>query len=1475
MIKKLKMSLLGVPQITLDEESLIGQLARREQALLFYLAVNGQVRSRSAVASLLWDAVLDAQALKNLRDVLPNLRKRLGSHLLITHQSVGFNRQGSYWLDVETFQHTVQARTPSKPAALHNALELYRGEFLEDFFVRDAPGFEEWLLLQRQQMHTLAAEGWQRLTNHYIEQGEKGFGLIAVRRLLGLEPWRESAHQQLMRLLMRSGQRGAALAQYEICLRALADGLEVVPSAETVALYEAILSGKFDNDQESAAAAAVVVVLMPNEPIQPGLVQPGASVPATTAHNPEPVVKPAPQLNHPERTRRGNWNALPAVNKFYGREQELAQVERWLLQDQCQVVTIFGIGGQGKTTLAAKIVHTLAEATENPFDVILWQSLVNAPPLAEILQSWLPILSKQQVSPLPTTHQQQFALLLDYLQQQRCLLVLDNLESIILDTDDYNRATGAYRPGYENYGELIRCFGETEHQSCLLITSREQPIALARMEENRVAVRSLQLEGLSKEAGQAMLYGYGLTNPVETVNALTQNYSGNPLALTLVGETIWDLFDGDIAAFAREDSLIFGDIRHVLDQQFARLNLLDREILFWLAIEREPVSLATLRHNLVQPEAKRAIFESLRTLLRRALLEKQGESYSLQNVIMEYMTNLLVEKIGQEIRIAPWLAHNEPVVTSASYYTSSTRSIDLSLPFPESRLNRFALIKAKAKAYVRESQTRLILKPLAEQLVTKLGKPGVEKRCQALLHRLQTTAPLLPGYAAANLLHLLLHLETDLHNYDFSQLVFWQANLQGVRLPPVTFAHAQFRDTLFTEPFSDVTALAFFPNNQYLAAATRTGGIFLWRLADQSLYHVLSGHTDTTFIALSADGERLASASADGTLRLWQLTNITEMASPSHILAQQSIPFTAVVFSPDGRLLASGSDDGTVCLWDGITGAPGPILYKQTSAVLTLTFASVAGHGLVLASAGDSEIYLWALETERLLANWSGHHDLIWTLAFSPDGCLLVSGSADRTVRLWQITTDTIGDNNNEQPPSVCLEGHTAHIYAVAFSPDGKTLVTSGFDENMRLWDVQTRECQLILRMHKSWVRAVAFSPDGKSLASGGNDHTIGLWHITPSEYTSVTSQLDYILTGHASFARSVAFSPQATTLASSHADGLVRLWNTQNGELQYSLRGHVGAVHGVAFSPNGQQLASIGNDGVVQLWKMPGGQLAHSLPGYDGALRALAFNPDGEILAVGGNRPYVQLWNTQTGQRQRTLAVPFDQIWSAAFSPDGQILATGTHAQGILLWDVVSGKLRGTFDAAQNAVLGLAFHPGGELLIGGSVDRCVRVWDIRSGRLLYTLSDAAHWVYTVAVSPAGNLLAAGTVGGIIYMWAIEQDGDTTNVRLRHRLHGHTIAVNSVAFSPSGNLLVSGATDETIRFWDVESGACVNSLYAEGPYSGMNITGVTGLTEAQKADLVALGAVEKNVPRGSINPSSIATMLKAPNNVGQISLSWS
>jgi serine/threonine protein kinase len=275
---------------------------------------------------------------------------------------------------------------------------------------------------------------------------------------------------------------------------------------------------------------------------------------------------------------RQDWGEAPDVSVFYGRQAEAAQLTQWLIEDGCRLVGVLGMGGIGKTSL---VTH-LAEKVSEQFEYLIWRSVRNAPPLDDILADWILFFSDQQAYDLPEAVEKCISLLMDYLRQKRCLLVLDNAESIL----QAGEKAGHYREGYEVYGQLLQRVGESRHQSCLLLTSREKPREFGPLEGETAPVRTLQLANIGAEAGQALLQDRGLTGSAECWAALLDRYSGNPLALKLVAETVRELFFGQITEFLQEEGTIFGGVRDFLAQQFDRLSELEQELLIWLAIIR-------------------------------------------------------------------------------------------------------------------------------------------------------------------------------------------------------------------------------------------------------------------------------------------------------------------------------------------------------------------------------------------------------------------------------------------------------------------------------------------------------------------------------------------------------------------------------------------------------------------------------------------------------------------------------------------------------------------------------------------------------------------------------------------------------------------------------------------------------------------------------------------------------------------------
>ena len=422
----------------------------------------------------------------------------------------------------------------------------------------------------------------------------------AARQLLALDPLHEPTHRQLMRLLAQGGQRSAALAQYETCRQLLASELDAPPDDATTALYEQIRDGAYDKQSASAS-------LM------------DGSAPSDGVGTIKPFVTRSPH----------DWGEAPNVDRFHGRHAELAQLRRWLVDDRCRLVAVLGMGGIGKTALATLV----AEEVQEQFTAVIWRSLRNAPPLTELLRQWIQALSRHDVRELPRDEDQQLALLLEYLRGERCLLVLDNFETVLA-----GERPGHYLPGYEGYGQLLKQLGEGRHQSCLLLTSREKPRELIRLEGQTAPVRTLAVAGLPLADGRSLLQDCGLRGSAKDWGTLHARYSGNPLALQIVSESVRELFAGDIGLFLQQETFLFGDIADLLAQQHARLSALEQDVMFWLAVAREPATPEELAADMVARPTEAAVLAALHALRHRFLVERMETGFTLQNVVLEYFT---------------------------------------------------------------------------------------------------------------------------------------------------------------------------------------------------------------------------------------------------------------------------------------------------------------------------------------------------------------------------------------------------------------------------------------------------------------------------------------------------------------------------------------------------------------------------------------------------------------------------------------------------------------------------------------------------------------------------------------------------------------------------------------------------------------------------------------------------------------------
>lgn len=423
------------------------------------------------------------------------------------------------------------------------------------------------------------------------------------------------------------------------------------------------------------------------------------------------------EIPYPMICQRQDWGEAVDVSTFYGRTEERETLKQWIVEDRCRLVAVCGIGGIGKTTLSVK----LAEEILNEFDYLMWRSLRNSLPLEVLLTDAIATFSNQQSIILPDAIEKGISQLIDCCRQSRCLLILDNFESIL----DSERLAGNYRQGYEGYQQLLNAIGETRHQSCLLLTTREQPNEISIKEGNTRPVRSLPLKGLKLEDSKEILLAKDLSGSEDEIKSLSDRYAGNPLALQIVAPSIRDVFNSNIAVFL-EQQIIVRNLSNLLNEQFDRLSSIEKQLMYWLAIRREGMSLVDLQECLVSTISTGDLVDALTSLRSRSLIElvEQEDTtlFSQHSAIMEYVIQRFIDQL---------------------YHELIAGKIDL--------LDSCNLLTIQTKDYVQQEQIRLILQPIVDRLLALLGNvENAQKHLKQLISTLQHTHRNL-GYAGENL----------------------------------------------------------------------------------------------------------------------------------------------------------------------------------------------------------------------------------------------------------------------------------------------------------------------------------------------------------------------------------------------------------------------------------------------------------------------------------------------------------------------------------------------------------------------------------------------------------------------------------------------------------------------------------------------------------------------------------------------------
>lgn len=1074
------------------------------------------------------------------------------------------------------------------------------------------------------------------------------------------------------------------------------------------------------------------------------------------------------------RSTQTDWGEAINVSAFYGRDLELERLTQIVEQERCRLVVLLGLGGIGKTALSVK----LAQQLESKFEFVIWRSLRNAPSLESLLTDVVPFVSNQQET------KPEFRKLLNCLKQSRCLVILDNLETL-LDSQQ----VGQFPPEFAEYGELLRLVGEVDHQSCVVLTSREKPAIAATLEGMELTVRSLRLDG-DKEASQAILQAKGLVGTQKQKQELGDRYGNNPLALKIIATSIKELFDGSIGDFLQEDTLIFNGIRRLLDQQFQRLSILEKNVIYWLAINREWTSIAELQADIIPAVAKGKLLETLEALSFRCLLEQQGTRFTQQPVVMEYMTEQILDVSQSEL---------------------SQSTLDL--------LTTHALLKATAKDYIRETQRRLIVERLCDRLVDRFGsQTTLIQHLQQQFHPLRHSTQ--PSYGAGNLINLLSHLKADLTGTDFSCLTIRQADLRDTPLQQVNFANANFSSCVFADSVTDINNMVLSPDGEILVMMGLNGTLFFYNMATGQWLCSWSAHQNWSFgVTFAKDGQTIFTSSFDQTIKQWDLT--TKQCLKTW---QTNSPVWQIALSPDGQWLASAHENGTIQLRNINTEKDLIVLSDHAGAIRDLAFHP---HRNLLASASsDRTVKFWHIPTGECVGTLDDHSESLWAIRFNPQGTYLASVCADRGVKVWDVKTGE------------CLRVFsidTVQMNGIAFSPNGQILAFACQDKTIRLWDIECDRQIRILQGHRMGVWGLAFSADGQILISSSGSAQVKFWQVD-------SGQCWKTFQGEMQGLWAIAFDKSFTQMVSSGDDGRIRLWSLATKKCLHIMSGHLTRIVATDYHPQQPWVASASYDGFVKLWDMQQGRCLQTFKGHTSWVVGVAFHPTQPWLVSCGYDNTIRFWSIETGQAIRTIDLEHGgYVFAIAFHPQEHWLASSSEDGIVRFWDSLSGTLKQELQGHTARVWTLNFHPQGHLLASGAHDGTVKLWDVHSGDCVATW-EGFGVIMSLGFSPDGRLLAANS-DHLIRLWDVEKKQPLLT------LEGHTNVISAVKFLPNPPIdqsytLVSASYDETIRFWNIETGNCLQILRPDRLYEGMNTAGVTGLSQGQKAVLKQLGAIE-------------------------------
>ncbi|MCO6451648.1 MAG: hypothetical protein J5I90_12750 [Caldilineales bacterium] len=1442
----------GYPQVLHNGMPVTEFESDKSRAILVYLAIESdRPHGRESLAAMFWPEESLQVGRQNLRQALYSLRRAFGQSttdapfLTISRQNARFNIGSDYWTDIQVFDRLSESirlhdhhRAEACPFCLdqaRQAVDLYKGDFLEGFSISDAVEFDDWQRNQADRLRYQLLESLKLLASYHELRREYDQAVPYYRRAVELDEFNEETQRGLIRSLALEGNPGLALGQYDRLIKLLAAEMAVEPEEETQALAQRIRTGDVEPNHiesqnpykgigpfsETDAADFFGRENVVNELLEAIEQQTFITLTGPSGSGKSSVLT-AGLLARMRQPRTVDWKPLSPA----------ASTDKWS-------VIVLRPGAEPFASLA----HSLADVSPDTIDVET---------LSADLQSGKQSLLDAIAGVMPYEHNaDDDKESTSSASRNRLLLAFDQFEELFT-------LNAEVQTQHDFINLLVQATqqqrAENAHQVTILLALRVdfmvqalgyRPLAdliqrnvilLAPMDENELRAAILE-----PAKNRGVTYEPGLVDRlIADVGLEVGNLPLLQFALTLLWEkhnkgilshAAYAEIGGVAGALAAYADDVFASLPHN-DQERARRVLIrmvrpgdggpdtrrltrrqDYDVEDW-ALIRKLADERLVVTNRIDPETRTAeithealiwhwdkmkswlsndrVFRNWHTRLQAAQHQWEfihgDDSALLRGIPLDEAERWLEER-DQDISVSEkaFIQKSIDVRTQEEQRVQAAQQqlIQNAEDLAEAQRQR-AETEAKGRRRFRALSTgigvALLLAVILAGFAWSAARQAEQQRRLALTRQLQAQSINLQEGDLD--IAVLLAAESERLSDSTSDRT---DSLLGLDYSPLAAGtlHGE------TSPIRNTAISSDDPNTLITSAEGRT---MLWDLTARQPITTLAGITTDSFANLSPDGRR--ATTIDGaSIQMWDLSSGQPVGQP---LTEHPDAIDFLSFSKDGSRLVTGSVDGTLLLRNADDGSVLKSFQYDGSGGMVL---GEGGHMLAMYDNFEEGIgiEIWDLDQGKQIAGpVFGHDGGVESMSMSPDGSLLATTGDDKTVRLW--------DGKTAEPVGEPLIGHTGRVLTADFSPDGKTLATGATDNTIILWNLATGEpLGPPLTGHGNWIRDVLFTADGNTLISADADGEIMLWDLSKRD----------ILRGHTDRVRALALSDDGSQLLTGGFDGKINIWDTATGALLREVPSmHDGSIIFAALSPNRKWIATGDVNGNVQLWD------AHTMEPVRAVLRSshpsflipLAFSPDDRILATGDLDGFINLWDVESGTAL-TEPIHAHDAWvlSLAFSPDGKTLASGGASDNLIkLWQVddllanagsAEQSPTATLTGHENWVSSLVFSPDGNTLVSGSADQMIRFWDVNSATALdkAPLSPGAQvWFLGWYPPDDGNTLVSLGADGSVVWWDVE-----TGEPLAPPLRTNT-ETESMTMSANGDELYIGAVAPIAQIWRVE-----------------------------------------------------------------------